>query len=172
LHATHCGPQARSQADNEDNKVAGERRVGVQPVLPYHLISVGRQDQVVGGRTFDQRLLRSIAAAGTARRKRGQQRMTRGSPFCDWSQNASRRPARRVLLNRPAMSAFRAKRTWPVVWIRSSPPLLTQCMVRPCVARELSSSWRMCGLASMYPAFDWSIWCSWPSWISARVRAH
>src|SRR5215831_18455114 len=38
-------------------------------------------------------------------------------------------------------------------------------MVRPCVARELSSSWRMCGLASMYPAFDWSFWCSWPSWI-------
>src|SRR5262245_19850386 len=26
-------------------------------------------------------------------------------------------------------------------------------MVRPRVARELSSSWRMCGLASMYPAF-------------------
>jgi hypothetical protein len=28
-----------------------------------------------------------------------------------------------------------------------------------------------CGLASMYPAFDWSI-CSGPSWISARVRCH
>ena len=27
------------------------------------------------------------------------------------------------------------------------------------------------GLASMYPAFDWSI-CSGPSWISARVRPH
>jgi hypothetical protein len=27
------------------------------------------------------------------------------------------------------------------------------------------------GLASMYPAFDWSI-CSGPSWISARVRSH
>src|SRR6266702_585156 len=27
-----------------------------------------------------------------------------------------------------------------------------------------------CGLASMYPAFDWSI-CSGPSWISARVRS-
>jgi hypothetical protein len=27
------------------------------------------------------------------------------------------------------------------------------------------------GLASMYPAFDWSI-CSWPSWISARMRSH
>src|SRR6266536_2162800 len=28
------------------------------------------------------------------------------------------------------------------------------------------------GLASMYPAFDWSALCSWPSWISARVRSH
>jgi len=28
-----------------------------------------------------------------------------------------------------------------------------------------------CGLASMYPAFDWSI-CSGPSWISARMRSH
>ena len=27
------------------------------------------------------------------------------------------------------------------------------------------------GLASMYPAFDWSVWCSEPSWISARVRS-
>src|SRR5258707_11597422 len=45
---------------------------------------------------------------------------------------------------------------------------LTQCMVRPCVASgfaELAVS----GLASMYPAFDWSI-CSGPSWISARVQ--
>ena len=28
------------------------------------------------------------------------------------------------------------------------------------------------GLASMYPAFDWSALCSGPSWISARVRSH
>jgi hypothetical protein len=27
------------------------------------------------------------------------------------------------------------------------------------------------GPASMYPAFDWSVWCSGPSWISARVRS-
>jgi hypothetical protein len=26
-------------------------------------------------------------------------------------------------------------------------------------------------LASMYPASDWSVWCSGPSWISARMRA-
>jgi hypothetical protein len=31
---------------------------------------------------------------------------------------------------------------------------------------------RMCGLASMYPASDWSVLCSEPSWISARVRSH
>jgi hypothetical protein len=49
---------------------------------------------------------------------------------------------------------------------------MTQCMVRPCVARELSSSWRMCGLASMYPASHWSALCSGPSWISARMRSH
>src|SRR5216684_1991008 len=35
-------------------------------------------------------------------------------------------------------------------------PSLTQCMVRPCVARGFSSIWRICGLASMYPASDWS----------------
>ena len=43
------------------------------------------------------------------------------------------------------------------------------CMVRPCVARgfvELSD----CGLASMYPASDWSF-CSGPPWISARMRS-
>ena len=28
------------------------------------------------------------------------------------------------------------------------------------------------GLASMYPASDWSVWCSGPSWISARMRSH
>jgi hypothetical protein len=28
------------------------------------------------------------------------------------------------------------------------------------------------GLASMYPAFDWSSMGSWPSWISGRVRSH
>src|SRR5947207_1785246 len=27
-----------------------------------------------------------------------------------------------------------------------------------------------CGLASMYPASDWSVLCSGPSWISARIR--
>ena len=43
-------------------------------------------------------------------------------------------------------------------------------MVRPCVARRFGEL-GVSGLASMYPAFDWSI-CSGPSWISARVRSH
>ena len=38
--------------------------------------------------------------------------------------------------------------------------------------KRTCSNWRMCGLASMYPAFDWSLLCSGPSWISARVRSH
>src|SRR5260221_3662917 len=38
--------------------------------------------------------------------------------------------------------------------------------------KRISSSWGTCGLASMYPASDWSISCSRPSWISARVRSH
>jgi hypothetical protein len=29
-----------------------------------------------------------------------------------------------------------------------------------------------CGLASMYPASDWSVLCSGPSWKSARIRSH
>jgi hypothetical protein len=28
------------------------------------------------------------------------------------------------------------------------------------------------GLASMYPACDWSVFCSGPSWISTRLRSH
>jgi hypothetical protein len=38
--------------------------------------------------------------------------------------------------------------------------------------KRVSSIWRMCGLASMYPASDWSVLCSEPSWISARLRPH
>jgi hypothetical protein len=49
----------------------------------------------------------------------------------------------------------------------------TDPMYGPAVrCKRISSSWRMCGLASMYPAFDWSLLCSGPSWISARVRSH
>jgi len=43
----------------------------------------------------------------------------------------------------------------------------------PAVRRKrFSSIWRICGLASMYPASDWSELCSGPPWISARVRSH
>jgi hypothetical protein len=48
---------------------------------------------------------------------------------------------------------------------------LTHCMVRPCVARGFLEL-VVCGLASMYPAFDWSSFRSRPSWISARMRSH
>src|SRR3981189_2694575 len=44
-------------------------------------------------------------------------------------------------------------------------------MVRPRVARRFRRIGGG-GLASMYPASDWSVWCSGPSWISARVRSH
>src|SRR5262249_29198387 len=43
-------------------------------------------------------------------------------------------------------------------------------MVRPCGARDFVNLGG-CGLASMYPASDWSVWCSEPSWISARMRS-
>jgi hypothetical protein len=38
--------------------------------------------------------------------------------------------------------------------------------------KRVSSIWRTCDLASMYPASDWSVLCSEPSWISARVRSY
>ena len=38
--------------------------------------------------------------------------------------------------------------------------------------KRISSIWGHCGLASMYPASDWSALCSGPSWISARLRSH
>ena len=49
--------------------------------------------------------------------------------------------------------------------------IMTQCMVRRCVARVFVKI-AVSGLASMYPAFDWSVSFSGPSWISARVRSH
>src|SRR4029077_17574559 len=44
-------------------------------------------------------------------------------------------------------------------------------MVRPCVASGFAEL-VVSGLASMYPASDWGVLCSGPSWISARVRSH
>jgi hypothetical protein len=69
------------------------------------------------------------------------------------------------LLRDQRQVAFGAKRTCAAAPAGSRPALMTQCRDRPCVARELSSSWRMCGLASMYSAFDWSLLCSGPSWV-------
>src|SRR6267142_5992516 len=55
-------------------------------------------------------------------------------------------------------------------WQTVKTALLTRCMVRPCVARRFRRIGGG-GLASMYPASDWSVLCSGPSWISARVRS-
>jgi hypothetical protein len=45
-------------------------------------------------------------------------------------------------------------------------------MYGPAVRRKrVSSICRLFGLASMYPASDWSV-CSGPPWISAHVRSH
>ena len=49
--------------------------------------------------------------------------------------------------------------------------LLTQ-MYGPAVRCKRFRQPGRCGLASMYPASDWSVLCSGPSWISARVRSH
>jgi hypothetical protein len=38
-------------------------------------------------------------------------------------------------------------------------------------SQRFSSSCRLCGLASMYPASVWSV-CSGPPWISAHLRSH
>src|SRR5713226_5552370 len=52
-------------------------------------------------------------------------------------------------------------------------PSIHDPMYGPAVRRKrFLSIWRMCGLASMYPASDWSALCSRPPWISARVRSH
>jgi hypothetical protein len=67
----------------------------------------------------------------------------------------------------PSLVRFQANRTL------SRHRRMTECDPNVWSGRavqENSSSWRMCGLASMYPAFDWSVLCSGPSWISARLR--
>ena len=53
------------------------------------------------------------------------------------------------------------------------PVIIVTHMYGPAVrCKRVSSIWRTCGLASMYPASDWSVLCSEPSWISARVRSY
>ena len=57
---------------------------------------------------------------------------------------------------------------WP--WCHSGGR--TTPMYGPAVRRKrFSSICRLFGLASMYPASDWSV-CSGPPWISARMRSH
>ena len=67
-------------------------------------------------------------------------------------------------------------RTRPMLQLRQKvlarAPSTRDPMYGPAVRRK-----RFCrsggnGLASMYPASDWSVSCSGPSWISARVRSH
>src|SRR6516225_4645798 len=52
--------------------------------------------------------------------------------------------------------AIGAKRTCRERRERVDLTKMTQCMVRPCGARGFVNSGR-CGLASMYPASDWSV---------------
>jgi hypothetical protein len=56
----------------------------------------------------------------------------------------------------------------PVICVETQ--LLTRVYGPAVRCKRISPSWRMCALASMYPAFDWSLLCSAPSWISARRR--
>jgi len=68
-------------------------------------------------------------------------------------------PSRQLLgVKRTCYARCEIFRVWP------------KCMVRPCVARGFVNL-ADCGLALMYPASVWSVLCSGPSWISARMRA-
>jgi hypothetical protein len=70
------------------------------------------------------------------------------------------------------MSAFTPLAGVKWIFLTQPKPTLLIPMYGPAVrCKRTSSSWRICGLASMYPAFDWSLLCSRPSWISARVRS-
>jgi hypothetical protein len=74
----------------------------------------------------------------------------------------------RVLINRPDMSAL--ERTGHRADIAQRPSLTL--MYGPAVrCKKISPSWGVCDLASMYPAFVWSLLCPGPSWISARLRS-
>src|SRR5713226_6421440 len=85
-------------------------------------------------------------------------------PNC--AKNHSRAPLRRVAPIRRHSDAKRTCRRTrgteandPFVWSgRASQEVFVEVAVS--------------GLASMYPASDWSVLCSGPSWISARVRPH
>ena len=78
--------------------------------------------------------------------------------------SSSRRPRREsnfdLATSSRAPHCF-ARSLWPWAWNRDqagwfAASSMTQCMVRPCVARDFRRSGGS-GLASMYPAFDWSV---------------
>jgi hypothetical protein len=52
----------------------------------------------------------------------------------------------------------------------AAPPHLTNVW-SGCALQEGFVELAVSGLASIYPAFDWSSMGFWPSWISARVRS-
>src|ERR1700730_16221776 len=66
-----------------------------------------------------------------------------------------------------------------VCWVRdkqrtfprrpATSPFGTRCMVRSSLQMDFAEL-AVSGLASMYPAFDWSVWCSGPSWITRLVH--
>src|SRR5262245_40993638 len=88
--------------------------------------------------------------------------------------DAGRGPVRRRLGDgpqaHPLMSAFWD--TGDSTWTLPECLLMTRMYGPAVCCKKIASSWRLCGLASMYPAFDWSLLCSGPSLISARVRSH
>jgi hypothetical protein len=69
-----------------------------------------------------------------------------------------------ALASRPCSLATSPVEVTAAIWtVGVALPLLTQ-MYGPAVrCKRFSAICRLCGLASMYPAFDWSVLCSWPS---------
>jgi hypothetical protein len=68
------------------------------------------------------------------------------------------RPCRLIGVNRKWVFYGQSDTIDPVVWSGRA-------------LQEDFAELAVSGLASMYPASDWSMWCSGPSWISARVRS-
>jgi hypothetical protein len=82
----------------------------------------------------------------------------------------------RMETNQPMAAVIRphASKHWPrygALLVSRSRPRLTQCIVRPCVARRFSTSWWRTVLHQCIRAWIGAS-RSGPSWISARVRAH
>src|SRR6516162_1702415 len=96
--------------------------------------------------------------------------ITRAAPQAPYRERFSPLAPSGGLLKALTRSLSEAQRTCREIVGRVDPTLLTP-MYGPAVrCKRFRRSWR-CGLASMYPASDWSI-CSRPSWISARMRSN